>query len=33
MTTGLLRVLLQNALTVNAALVGQQQNEEMRHLS
>jgi magnesium transporter len=27
------RALLQNALTVNAALVGQQQNEEMRHLS
>lgn len=27
------RSLLQNALTVNAALVGQRQNEEMRHLS
>jgi magnesium transporter len=27
------RALLQNALTVNTALVGQQQNEEMRHLS
>ncbi|TLM80630.1 magnesium and cobalt transport protein CorA [Pseudarthrobacter sp. NamE2] len=27
------RALLQNALMVNAALVGQQQNEEMRHLS
>lgn len=27
------RALLQNALTVNAALVGQQQNEEMRHLT
>jgi magnesium transporter len=27
------RVLLQNALAVNAALVGQRQNEEMRHLS
>lgn len=27
------RVLLQNALTVNTALVGQRQNEEMRHLS
>ncbi|MDQ4047513.1 MAG: magnesium and cobalt transport protein CorA [Actinomycetota bacterium] len=27
------RVLLQNALSVNATLVGQRQNEEMRHLS
>ncbi len=27
------RALLQNALTVNAALVGQRQNEEMRHLT
>jgi magnesium transporter len=27
------RALLQNALTVNTALVGQRQNEEMRHLS
>lgn len=27
------RVLLQNALAVNASLVGQRQNEEMRHLS
>jgi magnesium transporter len=27
------RALLQNALAVNAALVGQRQNEEMRHLS
>ena len=27
------RVLLQNALTVHAALIGQRQNEEMRHLS